>query len=57
MVTQPGSNLVYEHSVYTLERQQSSYSPWRRIEGYRFRSHPNINRHCGSEIYPIDTLP
>ena len=33
MVTQPGSNLVYEHSVYTLERQQSSYSPWRRIEG------------------------
>ena len=25
MVTQPGSNLVSEHSVYTLERQQCSY--------------------------------
>ncbi|WZZ26054.1 hypothetical protein YC2023_009455 [Brassica napus] len=32
MVTQPESNLVSEHSVYTLERQQSSYSPWRRVE-------------------------
>ncbi|WZZ53148.1 hypothetical protein YC2023_053255 [Brassica napus] len=32
MVTQPGSNLVSEHSVYTLERKQCSYSPWRRVE-------------------------
>ncbi|KAG2323571.1 hypothetical protein Bca52824_016784 [Brassica carinata] len=33
MVTQPWSNLVSEHSVYTLERQQSSNSSWRRVEG------------------------
>ncbi|CDY40466.1 BnaC07g00060D [Brassica napus] len=33
MVTQPASNLVSEHSVYKLERQQCSYYPWRRVEG------------------------
>ncbi|CAH8388272.1 unnamed protein product [Eruca vesicaria subsp. sativa] len=33
VVTQPWrDNLVSEHSVYTLERQQSSNVPWRRVE-------------------------
>lgn len=32
MTTKPWSNLVCEHSVYTLGCQKSSYFPWRRIE-------------------------
>ncbi|XP_009102165.1 F-box protein At1g30790 [Brassica rapa] len=46
MVTQPGSNLVSEHSVYTLERQQCSYSPWRCVEGDISNYIPSSNGVC-----------